>query len=391
MARKKISEYKAKRLLTEAVEAPFQSIAVDPAHPFSPNFLNADLTYVVKVDEGVKKRMKQGLVSLNKSVTEIPEAIESLQKKGYTHFIIDPFVPHNSDEEKYISLSLKRDGVEVFYSNKGGIDIEENQDSINHVFVTAPDEMQEVAKALTIDQNALDELLAFFSKYHFTLLEINPLVVTKDGFFFLDVAAEVDSAGEFFVDRAWTSDDFRERNTRQKTDAEVAIEELSQKSQASFKLDVLNEDGSVFMLLSGGGASIVLADEVYNLGFGKQLANYGEYSGNPNTEEVFLYTRNLIHVLLNSKAKKKVLVIAGGVANFTDVRLTFAGIIKALDVEKEALQKQNVKVFVRRGGPHQVEGLENMRSFLQREQLLGHVAGPDMPLQEIVTLALKTV
>jgi succinyl-CoA synthetase beta subunit len=391
MARKKISEYRAKQLLTEAVEIPYKSITVHPHHPFSEKFLDRDSTYVVKVDEGVKKRMKQGLVLLDQKATQIPQAISSLQKKGYSHFIIEPFVKHASDEEKYFSMSLGRDGITVLYSLKGGIDVEDNQDSIKKVIVTTASDLHVVAKALFLDENFLDELFVLFAKYHFTLLEINPLVVTKNEVYFLDVAAEVDSAGEFFIDGAWSSADFRESDRRVKTPEEDMIEQLSQKSQASFKLDVLNQDGSVFMLLSGGGASIVLADEVYNVGKGKLLANYGEYSGNPNTEEVYLYTKNLLSLLLKSKAKKKVLIIAGGVANFTDVRLTFAGIIKALDESKAALQKQNVKVYVRRGGPHQSEGLANMHTFLEKERLLGNVSGPEMPLQEITTLALKNL
>jgi len=94
-----------------------------------------------------------------------------------------------------------------------------------------------------------------------------------------------------------------------KTEEEENILTLSQKSQAAFKFDFLNPNGSVFMLLSGGGASIVLADEVANQGFGKELANYGEYSGNPNEEETFIYTKNLLSLLLKSKAPKKVLII----------------------------------------------------------------------------------
>lgn len=391
MARKKISEYKVKQLLTEALDFSFTSIHVDDDHPFDAKMFDENELYVVKVDEGVKKRMKQGLVFLKQTSKDIPQAIKKLQDKGYKHFIIEPFIPHESNEEKYLSLSLTRDGVIVFYSEKGGIDIEENQDAIHKSLIKDVSNFQSIAKYLSLDEKAFDQLLQFFSKFHFTFLEINPLVVKDDSLYVLDVAAEVDSAGEFFVDEAWTSDDFRESSGRQKPEEELAIEDLSQKSQASFKFDVLNPDGSVFMLLSGGGASIVLADEVYNLGFGKQLANYGEYSGNPNTEEVYLYTKNLLGLLLRSKAKQKVLVIAGGVANFTNIRKTFAGIIRALDSEKEVLRKQHVKVFVRRGGPHQVEGLKIMREFLEKEDLLGNVSGPEMPLQEIVTLALKNL
>ena len=107
------------------------------------------------------------------------------------------------------------------------------------------------------------------------------------------------------------------------SEEELTVQELSDNSQASFSLERINADGSIWLLLSGGGASVVVADEVHNLGFGKQLGNYGEYSGNPNTEETRLYTEQVIKLMLKSKAQHKVLIIGGGVANFTDVRTDF--------------------------------------------------------------------
>jgi succinyl-CoA synthetase beta subunit len=167
-----------------------------------------------------------------------------------------------------------------------------------------------------------------------------------------------------------------------------AVEELASQSQASFRLAVLNPNGSIFLLLSGGGASVVLADEVFNQGRGHELGNYGEYSGNPNTEETLIYTRQIISLMLDSKAERKVLVIAGGVANFTDVRATFKGVIAALDEAKDDMRGQGIKVYVRRGGPFEAEGLAMMREFLEREGLLGEVSGPDMMLSEIIPRAM---
>jgi len=166
------------------------------------------------------------------------------------------------------------------------------------------------------------------------------------------------------------------------------VEELAAQSQASFRLAVLNPNGSIFLLLSGGGASVALADEVFNQGRGKELGNYGEYSGNPNAEETQIYTRQIISLMLASTAPRKVLVIAGGVANFTDVRATFKGVIAALDEAKAAMREQGIKVFVRRGGPFEVQGLAMMRDFLEREGLLGQVAGPEMMLAAIIPLAI---
>src|SRR5207248_775337 len=129
----------------------------------------------------------------------------------------------------------------------------------------------------------------------------------------------------------------------------------------------------------------VLADEVYNLGKGEMLANYGEYSGNPNEEETLIYTKNILSLLLKSKASDKVLIVGGGVANFTDIRLTFKGIIKALEQVKGELADQNIGIYVRRGGPHQEEGLEMMRRFLSENGIVGEVFGPELVLTEIVS------
>lgn len=205
----------------------------------------------------------------------------------------------------------------------------------------------------------------------------------------IDLAVEVDSAGLFLVEGAWDEQDYRLGEVKEKGDAEKAIEQLASKSQASFKFVPLNHNGSIFMLLSGGGASIVLADEVANLGRGADLANYGEYSGNPNEEETYIYTKNLLSYLTSSSSPKKILIIAGGVANFTDVKKTFAGVIRAIEECAPSLQEQGIKIFVRRGGPNQKEGLEHMARFLKDTHLYGNVSGPETVLTEVVKEAIQ--
>lgn len=53
----------------------------------------------------------------------------------------------------------------------------------------------------------------------------------------------------------------------------------------------------------------------------------------------------------------QVLIIGGGIANFTNVADTFRGIITAIETYKDALIQYNVTIFVRRGGPNYQEGL----------------------------------
>ena len=154
------------------------------------------------------------------------------------------------------------------------------------------------------------------------------------------------------------------------------VMELDDSTPASLKFKLLNPDSSIWVFLSGGGASLVIADEVADQGMGKELANYGEYSGAPTDEDVYSYARIILNQLLLSKNKKpKAIIVAGGVANFTDVAKTFRGLIRALDEKKQELVKARVRVFVRRGGPNEERGLKMMSDFLKKSKLLGSVHG----------------
>jgi ATP citrate (pro-S)-lyase len=86
-------------------------------------------------------------------------------------------------------------------------------------------------------------------------------------------------------------------------------------------------------MVAGGGASVVYADTISDLGFGKELANYGEYSGAPTLQETYDYARTIFSLMCRHKDPKgKILIIGGGIANFTDVAATFTGIQKAMKV-----------------------------------------------------------
>ncbi|WP_264754417.1 ATP citrate lyase citrate-binding domain-containing protein, partial [Acinetobacter baumannii] len=84
-------------------------------------------------------------------------------------------------------------------------------------------------------------------------------------------------------------------------------------------------------MVAGGGASVIYADTVGDLGFANELGNYAEYSGAPNEDEVLQYARVLIDcATADPDGRKRALEIGGGIANFTDVSATFSGIIRAL-------------------------------------------------------------
>lgn len=84
----------------------------------------------------------------------------------------------------------------------------------------------------------------------------------------------------------------------------------------------------------------------------------------------------------------KILIIGGGIANFTNVAATFKGIIRALKEYKGPLSAHHVRIFVRRGGPNYQEGLKAMRLLGESLGVEIKVYGPDTHITAIVPLAL---
>ncbi len=191
---------------------------------------------------------------------------------------------------------------------------------------------------------------------------MNPIVVRKESVTPLDMAAEIDDTALNLPELTSLNIVPVEEEGKSQVEKDIAL--LDASTPASLKFRLINPHGSIWMLLSGGGASLVLADEVADQGMGAELANYGEYSGAPTDDDVYSYTKRILHELLKVEVEKKVLVIAAGVANFTDVTKTFKGIIRAMGEVKTELVRAKAKVFVRRGGPNEAKGLKMMEDFL---------------------------
>ena len=73
---------------------------------------------------------------------------------------------------------------------------------------------------------------------------------------------------------------------------EAYIAELDSKTGASLKLTIINPEGRVWTMVAGGGASVIYADTITDLGFMNEMANYGEYSGDPNEEFTYSVRAN---------------------------------------------------------------------------------------------------
>src|SRR3989344_868712 len=321
MARVKLFEHSAKQIVLNNLGFNYEGIRISKITelPKVLSTLPPKQQYVLKVDEGIKGRFKMGLVAVGIKKERLANQVKKFFRQGYGNILLEKFVPHSPLEEKYLPMQRTREGLGDYVSDKGGVDIEKEKNNIQS-YLLDTEGIKSAARVLKLKSIYLKQLCEIFNNNHFTFLEINPLLIKNGQPILLDLAVQVDSAGSYFLaEDSWKEKDIVRDYS--KTPEEKAVRELNDRSQASFSLSILNKDGAIFLLLSGGGASLVLADEVHNLGLIKKLANYGEYSGNPGEEETYLYTKQILSLVFKSKAKNKVLVIGGGVANFTDVSI----------------------------------------------------------------------
>ena len=142
-------------------------------------------------------------------------------------------------------------------------------------------------------------------------------------------------------------------------------------------------------MVAGGGASVIYADTIVDMGGVQELANYGEYSGAPNEIQTYEYAKTIIDLMCrHPHPDGKILIIGGGIANFTNVADTFKGIMRALREAKTKLIENNTRIFVRRGGPNHLEGLRLMKELGSALDVTIHVYGPETHMTAIVGMAL---
>lgn len=366
-------EYRGSSLFVPAAARTWKLPKLDPKQP-----------YVVKVDQGVKQRMKKGLAALPVWAKDISKIIERWRKAGYESFLIEPLVKHEPNEERYLSFERTRRGVRATYSPHGGIDIEEHKKSLEQREIVTDVDGAQAAEQWQLPESFMERILMLFANEHCSLIEMNPLVVSGGKALPLDAAVLVDDTAQA---KAWSRDD-QVHPPHTDNVYEKRIEKLAKTTPASLKLRVMNPDGAFFFLLSGGGGSLALIDAVHEAGQAELIGNYGEYSGGPSREETYLYSKTVIELMLASKAKKKVLIIAGGTANFTDIKTTLAGIVDALGEHAKELAQHDILVAVRRGGPREREGLEALSIFLQKKGIPHTVHDSREPITTAIDDAL---
>jgi len=419
MSARAISEASGKRLLNCQLEANcgaalcrFASVSTETDWDklaAENAWLNSE-KLVVKPDQLIKRRGKLGLIKVNANFSEVKEwVIERMGKDQQIgkatgklrNFIIEPFVAHKQEEEAYVCIYSIRDKDVILFHHEGGVDIGDVDSKAVKLEVAIQEKMEineeSVKKSLLGSLKSEKDLVAKFitalyKQYvalHFTYMEINPLVVTGGKVYILDLAAKLDATAEFACRGKWGDVEYPPPFGRDAYPEEAYIADIDAKTGASLKLTILNASGRIWTMVAGGGASVIYSDTICALGGSTELANYGEYSGAPSEQQTYDYAKTILSMMTREKhTDGKVLIIGGGIANFTNVAATFKGIVRALEEYQTAIKNHGIKIFVRRAGPNYQEGLRVMREVGQNLGIPLFVFGPETHMTAIVGMAL---
>jgi len=350
---------------------------------------------VAKAHEALGSRFKLGLVKVGLDLKgAVAAAKEMLGRQvgsiTVTQVIVSEMVPHK--DEYYVAVKSTREGSEVLVANCGGIEVESNWDRVKKLQVEVGGKPSEAAlEKLAKDAGftgGLVKKVAEFAGKMFTCfdsedaqyLEVNPVVVREgDGeLIALDAVTLLDGDAKF-RHPDWNFA-FAAEFGRAYSKDELDVMAVDSKIKGSVKF-IQIPGGNIAMLPAGGGASVYYSDAV--VARGGKLANYAEYSGDPPDWAVEVLTEKVA-----SLPDIKHIIVGGAIANFTDVKKTFGGIIAGFRKAKADGKLKGVKIWVRRGGPNEKEGLELMRK-LKDEGFDIHVYDRKTPLTDIVDMALE--
>jgi succinyl-CoA synthetase beta subunit len=320
-----IHEYQAKQLFRQnGVPVPDGFLAHTPTEAeFAMRRLGTEVA-VVKAQVHAGGRGKAGGVKLAKSPEEARNIAEQMIGMTLVTHQTGPegkkvhkvYVEAGSKiaKEYYLALVLDREtaGVSIMFSTEGGMDIEEvaakTPEKIVTVHVDPTVGLQgfqtrRLCYGLNLPAAEHKELThivkhayKMFVKYDYSMLEINPLVVTTDGkMFALDGKMNFDDNALYRQKDIEVMRDFQEEDERD--------------IQASkYGLSYIGLDGTIGCLVNGAGLAMATLD-IINF-YGAKPANFLDVGGGASQETV----TNAFKILFADKHVKGIFVnIFGGI------------------------------------------------------------------------------
>ncbi|MBT4153355.1 MAG: hypothetical protein HOE53_01775 [Candidatus Magasanikbacteria bacterium] len=374
-------EFEGKQLFKDAGIATPKGVVVRREDDIAVAYNSIGGDVVVKAQVLSGKRGKNGGIVFCRTVEEVETAVAQLfaaeiRNQHVAFVLIEQKIDISS--EAYLSItydSTARQPVLV-YSAEGGMDIEDvSEDKIQKIPLSITQE--------TIDTDIpfANELWQCFLQNDCRVAEINPLVTTSAG---EHVAADAKIALDddaFYRHEEWSTFEPRTMMGRPPTEREIAVQEIDkgEKYYQGTAGKYIEMDGDIAIIFSGGGASIAAMDALMQAGL--KPANYTEYSGNPPREKVAALAKIVLQ-----KPGLRGLWMAGAVANFTNVKETFQGIVDALDEVKPAYP-----IVVRRAGPFDAAGMALLKECAERNDLDIVMFGKEVSVGETVQTLIEKV
>lgn len=355
-----IHEYQAKQILGRfGVPVPKGQPATTPDEAAAAFTALGQSRAVVKAQIHAGGRGKAGGVKLLGSAAEARDfAAKLLGKPLVTHqtgpegrVVRRIYVEEASDvaRELYLGMLVDRKAgcVSVIASTAGGMDIEEVAaktpekiltEQINPLLGVAGFQARKIAFALGLKDKQVGQFAALlggiyraFIETDASLVEINPLVVTKDG-------------RVICLDAKMSFDDnalFRHPDVRELRDANE--EDPAETEAAKYDLSYVHLDGNIGCMVNGAGLAMATMDIVKL--YGAEPANFLDVGGGASTEKVAAAFR----ILLADKRVRGVLInIFGGIMR--------CDVLAQGVVEAAKQVKLSAPLVVRMEGTNVVEG-----------------------------------
>ena len=312
---------------------------------------------VVKAQVHTGGRGKAGGVKLGSSEDEIrknAEAILGMQIKGYTvdRVLVSEAVDIAS--EYYVSILVDRKSKcpMMMLSRSGGMDIEqvakETPEKIEKIIIDptigmADFNANEAAWKLFDDKAQVKQaakifkaLYRLFVEKDASLVEINPLVLLKDG-----TLKAIDAKMTFDNNALFRHPDVKEC-------FEPDEDEKKEQWAKDHGFSYVNLGGKIGCMVNGAGLAMATMDMIKL--YGGEPANFLDIGGSSNPEKIV----EAMKLLLSDKHVNTILInIFGGITRCDDVA---KGLLEALDIIKT-----DIPIVIRLTGTNEAEGREILK------------------------------
>ncbi len=350
----KILEFEAKAVLREhGLQIPDGEIVTSPKAAATTTERLAR-PVVLKAQIPIGGRMKAGGIHF----AETPAAAQAASQHLFDSEIRTFPVTHILVEEKLASkaelfLGLIYDATErtavVLGSLSGGIDVEDDDGIVRCPFPTCLPVPSFVGREVALQlgcrghdllnlARVITSLIERFLTWDALLLEINPLVMTPDGLWWVaDVHLELDDDALFRQSKLCKRLAHSRRILSKRSDFEERAHEIDRTDHRGVAGRLIAFDGDLGLLIGGGGASLTTFDAVLDAGLNP--ANYCEIGGNPSVWKVAELTK-----LIMSQTRVTHLAVIMNIVSNTRADLVARGVIKGL-LELGCVPKEVIAVF----------------------------------------------